>query len=51
MKKLVTLMLGLGLVLSTVSFAFADDAAKDTTKKAKKAKVKKTKAKKTVEQK
>ncbi len=49
MKKLVTMMLGLGLILGTASFAFADDAAKDTTKKEKKAK--KTKAKKTTEEK
>jgi hypothetical protein len=49
MKKLVTLMLGLGLVLGTVSFAFADDAAPAKEKKVKKAKVKK--AKKTTEEK
>jgi hypothetical protein len=45
MKKIVTMMLGLGLILGSASFAFAEDApAKDNTKKEKKAK--KTKAKK-----
>lgn len=47
MKKIMSLMLGLGLVLGAASFAFADDTAKDTTKKEKKAK--KTKVKKTTE--
>lgn len=46
MKKIVTLMLGLGLILGTVSFA---QETKDTTKKEKKAK--KSKAKKTTEEK
>ena len=47
MKKLVTLMLGLGLIFGTVSFA---QETKDTTKKSEK-KAKKTKAKKTTEEK
>ncbi len=47
MKKFMSLMLGLTLVLGAT--AFADDAGKDTTKKEKKAK--KTKAKKTTEEK
>jgi hypothetical protein len=42
MKKLMTLMLGLGLVLGTTSFAFGEDTSTTTkttkTKKAKKAK-------------
>jgi hypothetical protein len=46
MKKLTTLMLGLGLMLGSASFVFAEDApAKDNTKKEKK--TKKTKVKKT----
>jgi len=47
MKKLVTMMLGLGLILGSVSFA---QETKDTTK-TKKEKTKKTKAKKTTEEK
>lgn len=43
MKKLVTMMLGLGLILGSVSFA---QETKDTTK-TKKEKTKKTKTKKT----
>ena len=43
MKKLMSLMLGLGLILGTTSFAVAESA--DTTKKAKK--TAKSKAKKT----
>ena len=46
MKKFMTMMLGLSLVLGSVSLAFGEDA-KDTTKKVKKVKVKKLKAKKT----
>jgi hypothetical protein len=49
MKKIMTMMLGLSLVLGGVSL-FGDDAAKDTTKKVKKAK-KAKKAKKTEEKK
>lgn len=43
MKKIMTMMLGLSLVLGAASFAFAEDT-KDTTKtkKAKKTKMKKT---------
>ena len=48
MKKLVTMMLGLGLILGSVSFA---QETKDTTTKTKKEKTKKTKAKKTTEEK
>ena len=48
MKKLVTMMLGLGLILGSVSFA---QETKDTTKTTKKEKTKKTKAKKTTEEK
>ncbi|MBS1872255.1 MAG: hypothetical protein JSU00_03505 [Acidobacteria bacterium] len=48
MKKFMTMMLGLSLVLGAASVAFGEDA-KDTTKKEKKAK--KAKAKKTTEEK
>jgi hypothetical protein len=37
MKKLLVMALGLGIVLGTVSFSFAQDTS-DTTKKAKKKK-------------
>jgi hypothetical protein len=47
MKKFLSMMLGLGLVLGAASMAFADDTSKDTTKKEKKAK--KSKAKKTTD--
>jgi len=47
MKKLMTLMLGLSLVLGSTAL-FAGDDAKDTTKTKK---AKKTKAKKTTEEK
>ena len=43
MKKLVTLMLGLGLILGSVSVAFGDDAPPKKEKKAKTKKAKKTK--------
>jgi hypothetical protein len=49
MKKLMSMMLGLSLVLGCASFAFAQDA-KDTTKKTEK-KAKSKKAKKTTEEK
>lgn len=48
MKKFMSMMLGLSLVLGCASFAFAQET-KDTTKKEKKAKAKK--AKKTEEKK
>lgn len=48
MKKFMSMMLGLSLVLGCASFAFAQET-KDTTKKEKKAKAKK--AKKTTEEK
>ena len=51
MKKFMSMMLGLSLVLGCASLAFGEDAAKDTTKKEKKAKSKSTKAKKTTEEK
>ena len=49
MKKLVTMMLGLGLILGSVSFA--QEAPKDTTKKTKAKKTKASKEKKTTEEK
>jgi hypothetical protein len=44
MKKFMTMMLGLSLVIGSAAFAFGDDPkpATDTTKKAKKNKKKKT---------
>jgi hypothetical protein len=46
MKKLMTLMLGMALVLGS-TVVFADDAATTKTKKTKASKTKKTKASKT----
>ena len=46
MKKLMSLMIGMSLVLGAASFAFGDDT-KDTTKKSDKKKKKKTDDKKT----
>lgn len=48
MKKFLSMMIGLGLVLGATSMAFGQET-KDTTKKEKKAK--KSKAKKTTEEK
>ncbi len=48
MKKLMTLMLGFGLILGTTSFAFAN-GGQDTTKTTKTKKMKKSKKVKTTD--
>jgi hypothetical protein len=44
MKRIMSVMLGLSLVLGAASFVFAQDATKDAPKKEKKAKKKKKSA-------